>query len=233
MSEENLKKTQTNNPRTIVNVDLYLKNGIHIGTKYKNGPMRRFIFKSRSDKLNVMDIQSIDKRIKISIDFLLRYDPKDVIFISRKRYALPGMKLLEKTFGYKLIYDRFVPGTLTNPQSEHFTEPKMLFIADPNVDRQAIVEAKKIGIPVMALSTTSSNIRDIDFIIPYNNKGKKSIALYFWILVRELEKNAGIIKSDKEFTYSIEDFVYKLEKEDKRRTQQTTTRRPSRFSKRR
>jgi small subunit ribosomal protein S2 len=230
MVEERTKNT-SNNPKTIVNVDLYLKNGIHIGTKYKNGPMRRFIFKSRGDKLNVMDIQQIDKRIKISIDFLLRYDPKDVLFVSRKRYALPGMKLLEKTFGYNLIYDRFVPGTLTNPQSEYFIEPKLLFIADPNVDRQAIVEAKKIGVPVMALSTTSSNIKDIDFIIPYNNKGKRSIALYFWILVKELQKNQGIIKSDKEFTYSVDDFVYKSEKEDRKKKQ--ITRRPSRFSRRR
>lgn len=227
--EEKTNKTQTNNPKTIVNVDLYLKNGIHIGTKYKNGPMRRFIFKSRGDKLNVMDIQQIDKRIKISIDFLQRYDPKDVLFVSRKRYALPGMKLLEKTFGYKLIYDRFVPGTLTNPQSDHFIEPKLIFIADPNVDRQAIVEAKKIGLPVMALSTTSSNLKDIDFIIPYNNKGKRSIALYFWILAKELQKSQGLIKSDKDFAYSVDDFVYKSEKEEKKK-RQITTRRPSRFS---
>ncbi len=209
-----------NQPKTLVNIDLYLKNGIHIGTKYKNGPMRRFIFKSRSDKLNVMDVQSIDKRIKISIDFLSRQDPKDVLFVSRKRYSLPGMKLLEKTFGYRIMYDRFVPGTLTNPQSEHFIEPKLLFVSDPNVDRQAIVEAKKIGLPVMALSTTSSNIRDIDFIIPYNNKGKKSVALYFWLLIKELYKNNGLIKSDKEYQYNVEDFVYELDKEEKRKSQQ-------------
>ncbi len=222
MSEEKFKKPQTN--RTIVNVDLYLKNGIHIGTKYKNGPMRRFIFKSRSDKLNVMDIQAIDKRVKISIDFISRYDPKDVLFVSRKRYALPGMKLLEKTFDYKIIYDRFVPGTLTNPQSEHFIEPKVVFVVDPNVDRQVILEAKNIGIPVMALSTTSSNIRDIDFIMPYNNKGKRSVALYFWLLIRELQKINGIIKTDNDYPYSVDDFVYKLDKDERNKKERGSRR---------
>jgi small subunit ribosomal protein S2 len=231
MSDIKPKNTPRNSSRTLVNIDLYLKNGIHIGTKYKNGPMRRFIFKSRGDKLNVMDIQKIDKRLKISVDFLQRYDPKDVLFVSRKRYSLPGMNLLKETFGYNIIYDRFVPGTLTNPNSEHFIEPKLLFIADPNVDRQAIVEAKKIGIPVMALSTTSSNIKDIDFIIPFNNKGKRALALYFWILFKELQKSQGIIKTDKEYIYSVDDFVYQLNEEKKKNT--FTRRKPSRFTRRR
>jgi small subunit ribosomal protein S2 len=241
------KKTEDyykNTSRTLVNVDLYLRNGIHIGTKYKNGPMRRFIFKSRSDKLNVMDVQFIDQRIKIAIDFLLRYDPKDVIFISRKKYSLPGLKVLEKTFGYKNIVNRFVPGTFTNPQREGFIEPKLIFISDPNIDRQAIVEAAKVSIPIIALSTTSSNIRNIDFVIPFNNKGRKSVALFFWLLNKELQLRTGIIKSDKEYTYSVEDFLYKTDKKDSksrnnldRRTQTRTNRfgnrpdsRNSRFS---
>jgi len=201
--------------KTLVNIDLYLKNGIHIGTKYKNGAMRRFIFKSRSDKLNVMDVQIIDKRIKVAIDFISRYNPSDVMFVSRKKYALFGLKLLEKNFGYNVKLDRFIPGTFTNPESEHFTEPKMVFIVDPNIDRQAIVEAKKIRVPIAALSTTSSNVRDIDLIIPFNNKGRKSVALFFWLLNRELMISNGLIKSEAEYTYKIEDFVYTLADDSK------------------
>jgi small subunit ribosomal protein S2 len=201
--------------RTLVNVDLYLKNGIHIGTKYKNGPMRKFVFKSRSDKINVMDVQIIDKRIKIAIDFISKYEPTDVVFISRKKYALPGVKILEQSFGYKSKLNRFIPGTFTNPESEHFIEPKLVFIADPNVDRQAIVEATKANIPIVGLCTTSSNTRNIDLIIPYNNKGRKSVALFFWLLIRELELKSGIIKSDKDYAYTIEDLVYNSENGEK------------------
>jgi len=201
--------------KTLVNVDLYLKNGIHIGTKYKNGAMRRFIFKSRSDKLNVMDVQIIDKRIKTAIDFISRYKPSDVIIVSRKKYALFGMKLLEKNFGYNVKLDRFIPGTFTNPESEHFIEPKLVFVVDPNIDRQAILEAKKIRAPIIGLSTTSSNVRDIDLIVPFNNKGRKSVALFFWLLNRELMIQNGIIKSEADYSYKVEDFVYTLTDDSK------------------
>ena len=203
------------NQRTLVNVDLYLKNGIHIGTKYKNGAMRKFIFKSRPDKINVMDVQHIDKRIKYFINFISSYDPQDVVFVSRKKYSLPGLKILEQNFGYNIKANRFIPGTFTNPESEHFIEPKIVFICDPNVDRQAIVEAAKIGLPIAALCTTSSNIKNIDYIIPYNNKGRKSVALFFWLLIRELQLKNGIIKSDKEYIYNVEDLIYSPEAGEK------------------
>ena len=212
---ETTENRNTSQSRTLVNVDLYLKNGIHIGTKYKNGPMRKFVFKSRNDKINVMDVQVIDKRIKIAIDFISKYEPTDVVFISRKKYALPGVKILEQAFGYKSKLNRFIPGTFTNPESEHFIEPKLVFIADPNVDRQVIVESTKANIPIVALCTTSSNTRNIDLIIPYNNKGRKSVALFFWLLIRELELRNGIIKSDKDFAYSIEDLIYNSENGEK------------------
>ncbi|HOZ35537.1 MAG TPA: 30S ribosomal protein S2 [archaeon] len=211
---ENENRTPSQS-RTLVNVDLYLKNGIHIGTKYKNGPMRKFVFKSRNDKINVMDVQIIDKRIKIAIDFISKYEPTDVVFISRKKYALPGVKILEQAFGYKSKLNRFIPGTFTNPESEHFIEPKLVFIADPNVDRQAVVESTKANIPIVALCTTSSNTRNIDLIVPYNNKGRKSVALFFWLLIRELELRNGIIKSDKDYAYSIDDLVYNSENGEK------------------
>ena len=223
MERKTVRENQ-NSGRTLVNVDLYLKNGIHIGTKYKNGPMRKFVFKSRNDKINVMDVQGIDKRIKMAIDFISKYDPQDIVFISRKKYALPGIKILEQSFGYKSKLNRFIPGTFTNPESEHFIEPKLIFVADPNVDRQAIVEATKANIPVIGLCTTSSNTRNVDFIIPYNNKGRKSVALFFWILIRELQLNNGVINSDKDYAYNIEDLIYNNESGEKEIDDETGSR---------
>ncbi len=201
--------------KTIVDIDMYLKYGAHIGTKYKNGHMKRFIFKARPDKLNVMDVQLVDSRIKIAIDFIFKYKPEDVVFISRKRYALPGMKFLEKNFNYKILVDRFIPGTFTNPNSEHFIEPKLVFIADPNVDRQAVEEATKARIPIVALATTSSNTRNIDLIIPFNNKGKKSVALFFWILNRELLLKNGFLKSPDDYKHKLDDFVYETASDER------------------
>lgn len=224
------KGNQDKNQKTLVNIDLYLKNGIHIGTKYKNGAMRRFIFKSRNDKLNVMDVQIIDERIKTAIEFISKYNPEDVVFVSRKRYALFGLNLLEKTFNYKTKIGRFIPGTFTNPNSEHFMEPKLVFIIDPNIDRQAILEAAKIRVPIVALATTSSNVRNIDLLIPFNNKGRKSVGLFFWLLNRELQIKNGFIKSEKEYTYKVDDFVLSIE--DKKEDASKENRQKPRFSRR-
>jgi small subunit ribosomal protein S2 len=232
MAEDKKRRNMQNNNRTLVNVDLYLKNGIHIGTKYKNGPMRRFIFKCRSDKLNVMDVQLIDKRIKLGFDFIFKYDPKDVVFISRKKYALPGLKVLEKTYGYNVILDRFIPGTFTNPNSEHFIEPKIVIVVDPNIDRQAIEEATHVNLPVIGLCTTSSNVRNIDFVIPFNNKGRKAVALFFWLINRELQLRNGIIKSEKEYSYSIDDFLYKNDKDNNKESSKRRRFTRKRFSRR-
>jgi len=125
------------------------------------------------------------------------------------------MKLLEKTFNYNIKVGRFIPGTFTNPESEHFMEPKLLFVVDPNIDRQAILEAKKIRIPIVGLATTSSNVRNIDLVVPFNNKGRKSVALFFWLLNRQLQLKNGFIKLEDDFTYKLEDFVYDVsEKKD-------------------
>ena len=44
--------------------DVYLKSGIHIGTKFRTKYMEQFIYKNRVDGLSVLNIQKIDERIK-------------------------------------------------------------------------------------------------------------------------------------------------------------------------
>ena len=69
-----------------------------------------------------------------------------------------------------------------------------------------IADAVKAGIPVIALCDTNNQANNIDLVIPCNNKGKKSLELFFWILTREFLKNKGAIKNNEEFKYKIEDF---------------------------
>ena len=81
-----------------------------------------------------------------------------------------------------------------------------MFVVDPLIDRQVISEAKKKRIPVVALCDTFNDGSDVDFMIPANNNGKKSLALIFWILAREILKNRKKIKDNKEFKYAVKDF---------------------------
>jgi len=59
----------------------------------------------------------------------------------------------------------------------------------------------------IALCDTNNETRDLEYVIPCNNKGKKSLGLIFWVLAREYLKGKGMISSEKDFKVSIEDFT--------------------------
>ena len=56
-------------------LDDYLKVGIHIGTKFRTKYMAPFIYKIRSDGLAVLNVQEIDRRIKLASQLLSKYAP--------------------------------------------------------------------------------------------------------------------------------------------------------------
>ncbi|MEM4616815.1 MAG: 30S ribosomal protein S2, partial [Archaeoglobaceae archaeon] len=81
----------------------------------------------------------------------------------------------------------------------------IVFVNDPAIDKQAIAEATKIGIPVIALCDTNNSTADVDLVIPTNNKGRKALALVYWLIAREIKKAKG-----EDFTYTVEDFEAEL-----------------------
>jgi small subunit ribosomal protein S2 len=109
---------------------------------------------------------------------------------------------MAEIIGSYYIIGRFMPGTLTNPSYKKFIEPDVVLLVDPSSDYQALKEAVDSRIPVVALCDTSNETRNIDLVIPCNNKGKKSVDLVLWLLTREITKNRG----EKEFKYKLEDF---------------------------
>lgn len=56
--------------------------------------------------------------------------------------------------------------------------PDMLFIIDTNKEHIAVKEAKKLGIPVVAILDTNSDPDNITYLIPGNDDSRKSIELY-------------------------------------------------------
>ncbi len=57
-------------------------------------------------------------------------------------------------------------------------KPDLLFIIDTNKEHLAIDEAKKLGIPILAIVDTNSNPDNIDYLIPGNDDAIRSIKLY-------------------------------------------------------
>ena len=187
----------------------YLKAGAHIGLKSRTKDMKRFVFKIREDGLSIIDASKIDERVKIAAKFLARF--KKIMVVSRKANGHKPVKMFAKVVGARDVIGRFLPGTLTNPNFPEYYEPEVVIVTDPVADRQAVKEAVKMHIPVVGLCDTSNSTRNIDLVIPCNNKGKKSLALIYCNLAREILKARGEIKSDGEFPYKPEDFEMKIQ----------------------
>jgi len=182
----------------------YLSAGVHIGMKQQTKDMKKFVYKVRSDGLAVLNVSLIDERIKTAARMLAKYDK--LIIVSRKVMGQkPAVKFAELT-GAKSVTGRFLPGTITNPAFRGYFEPSVLIATDPLIDKQAITEAVKMRLPIIALCDTFNETTMVDFVVPCNNKGRKSIAMVYWMLAKEYMKAKGMIGTDEEFTAKPEEF---------------------------
>ncbi len=210
MADTTAEEQQVGSNTTLVEQERYLKTGAHIGTKFKSGEMRKYIYKVRKDGLKVMNIETLDQRLAIAAKFLAQYPAKQVVAVSRKLYGQTPARMFAEAIGGTAIVSRFVPGSFTNPAAKRFVDVKVVIVTEPEPDAQAIEEAKRIRIPVVALCSTNNSTKNVDLVIPVNNKGRKSLALAYWLLAREFLKANGTIASDAEFTKPVEDFEYKM-----------------------
>jgi len=190
----------------LVPLDSYLKVGLHIGTKFRTKYMEPFIYKVRSDGLAVLNVKKIDERIGIAAKFLAQYAPEEILIVCRRENGWDPVKLFSKLTNIRVIAGRYRPGMLTNPNLEDFTEAKILLAVDPWPDKNAIRDAVKVGMPVIALCDTNNESNYVDVVVPCNNKGKKSLGLFFWILTKEYLKGRGTIKKDEDLKISLNDF---------------------------
>ncbi len=204
MAEE--KQPMETEQTMMVTEEIYMTSGVHIGTRQKTADIKEFIYKVRNDGLYIIDVKKTDERIKATAKFLAKYDPAKILVVSVRQYGQKPVRKLGEITGMQVLDGRFQPGTLTNPNAKTFLEPEIILLTDPLADIQALHEAKNIGIPVIALCDTNNETKYIDYVIPTNNKGRRALALIYWLLARAVLREQGKIQSDEEFTVTVEDF---------------------------
>jgi len=194
--------------------DTLLSAGIHIGTRMKTKDMDPFIYRVRPDGLFVLDVKKTDERIRIGAKFLARFEPSKVVAVAARLYGRePVRRFCEVTKATPII-GRFIPGMLSNPLYSGRIEPNVVVVSDPKADVQAVKEAGAIGVPVIALCSTDNDFAGVDFVIPTNNKGRRALAVVYWLLARQMLRERGELPPDGSPTLSIDDFEVKLEKEE-------------------
>jgi small subunit ribosomal protein S2 len=194
----------------LVPEDVYLTSGVHIGTQQKSADMKDFIYKVRQDGLYVLDVKKTDERIRAVAKFLARFDPKRILVVSARQYGQRPAREFSKAIGAPAFAGRFPPGTLTNPVIDAFVEPDVLIVTDPAADKQALDEALGVGIPIVAFCDANNETRNVDLVIPTNNKGRRALACVYWVLTREVLIARGDIKDPEDFKLEIEDFEARL-----------------------
>ena len=86
--------------------------------------------------------------------------------------------------------------------------PDLIFVIDTNIESLAVAEAKKLGIPIIAVLDTNSDPTGINYPIPGNDDARRSINLYC-----ELLKNT--IKDAEKFIKGADKDLKKIESKEK------------------
>jgi len=194
------------NENLLLPQEILLSAGVHIGTRIKTKDMEPFIYKVRPDGLFVLDMEQMNERIKMVARFLSRMDISKVVVASSKRYGRNPVEKFCEVLGCRPYIGRFTSGSFTNPEYAGFFEPVAVIVTDSLADQQIVEEASQIGVPVIALCSTDNSLKNVDLVIPVNNKGRRSLAIVYWLLVREIMRERGTLPASGEFGATIEDF---------------------------
>lgn len=215
MSEEEKKEeTVPSEEELLLPQDTLLSAGIHIGTRTKTTDMVPFIYRVRPDGLFVLDVKRTDERIRVAAKFLARFDPSKVVAVAARLYGRDPVEKFCEVTGAIPVIGRFIPGMLSNPIYPKRIEPGVLIVSDPKADAQAVREASIMGIPVVALCSTDNDFCDVDLVIPTNNKGRRALAIVYWLLARQIMREKGEVPPDGDISLSSEDFEVKLTREE-------------------
>jgi len=185
----------------LIDEDTFLTCGVHIGTKQKSKDMQPYITTVRDDGLRLLDISQTSRQIRVAAEFLNSFEPAEILVVSARQYGWKPARRFAEATGVTCIPGRFTPGRLANPEMKNFIEPRTIL-----ADAQPFREALNIAIPVVALCDANNLTSGVNIVIPGNNKGRRALALIYWLLAREMLRLCGDLGMDEDLADSVDDF---------------------------
>lgn len=203
VKEEKAEKTEKD--ILLVPLDEYIKTAVHLGTKAIMPDMRQYVYRRKADGVAVLNTKKIDEKIIVAANFLAQYAPEDILLCCKREAGYKALEAFKEVLNVK-IFTRYPAGIITNSLLENFFEPKVMFIIDPWLDKNALHDAVQVHIPVISLCDTNNMTSNIDVIIPANNKAAKSIGIVLYLIAKLYMKKRGIKKElNKDDFYEIEE----------------------------
>jgi len=194
ISTEEIKEKVTGKAETLVPLDDYLKSGIHLGTKVITPAMRKYVYRRKADGLAVLNTNLVDKKLREGAEFISKFKPEEIIVVCKRMAGWNAVTLFSELTGIRAFTKKYPAGILTNLNLSEFIEPELIIVCDPWVDKNAMNDAKRMHKNVLSLCDTNNIAKDVENIIPCNNKGNKSLGIVFHILAREYCKKHKIEK---------------------------------------
>ena len=103
--------------------------------------MKRYVQEKNSVGNYIFNVDETYNRIKLAARIIASIpNPAEVIVVCAKEYGQRAVyKFGQYTKCTASASSRWIPGTLTNQLTKKFQEPKLLIVADPKSDKQAVV----------------------------------------------------------------------------------------------
>ena len=183
---EDLKEQVKIKKRTdmLIPLEDYVKSGIYIGTKVVTPNMRAFVYRRRADGLAILNTDLIDEKIKDGINYLAKFKAKDIILVCKRQAGWKAAEKFSELTGIRVFTKKYPAGILTNSSLPNFFENELTVVTDSWLDRNSLLDTKRVHKKVMMICDTNNFPKGADQIIIGNNKSSKSLGVIFYLLAR-------------------------------------------------
>lgn len=182
----------------------------HLSARKCEPGMQTYVYGKADGGNCLMDLQKTWDKIVLAARVLATVeDPSTIYCVGQRPYAQRAIIKFAKEIGATAAPGRFTPGQFTNQVTQQFVEPRILLVADPRTDSQAIKESSYVNIPTIAFCGSDSPLEYVDVCIPGNNRGKESLGLLYWMLAREVKRIRGEVVRDHPWETKVDLFIYR------------------------
>jgi len=168
----------------LVPLEEYVKSGIYLGTKAVTPDMKSFVYRRRADGLAIFNTDLIDEKLKEGIEFLSKFDAKDIILVCKREAGWKAAEKFGELTGIRVFTKKYPAGILTNTALPDFFENELTIITDSWLDKNALNDTLKVHKKVLMICDTNNFPYGANQLIIGNNKSEKSLGLIFYILAK-------------------------------------------------